>query len=209
MFYGLNNLDEKVSRHVTLQNGFFFEAGANDGVSQNNTLYFEQNCGWRGILVEPIPQRFFDCCVNRPKAYVEWGALVPANWDKPWVELTYCNLMTVTKGSWDTREQEMQHVQVGTQFIRGQQVYEFRARPLTISQVLDKYRVTHVDLMSIDLEGFEFQALHGLDFARHRPAWLLVEERQPDRLIQFLAPHYELVDKLSDLDLLFRARAPS
>jgi hypothetical protein len=68
MFYGLNHLDEKLSKIIDIEGGFFFEAGANDGVRQSNTLYFEESRGWRGILVEPIPNRFLDCVVNRPKA---------------------------------------------------------------------------------------------------------------------------------------------
>lgn len=207
MFYGLNGLDEKVAKHVDIQDGFFFEAGANDGVTQSNSLHFEESRGWRGILVEPIPQKFFDCTVNRPKALVEWGALVPPDWGKPYVELTYCNLMTVTNGSWETRDQELHHVSTGTRFIPGEQVHQFRARPMTISQVLDKHRVTHVDLMSIDLEGFELQALRGLDLGRHRPTWLLVEERKPAPLIELLSPVYDLVAQLSEIDMLFRVRA--
>jgi len=42
--------------------------------------------------------------------------------------------------------------------------------------------------MSIDLEGFELQALKRvLDFARVKPVWLLVEERHPEPLFAFLS----------------------
>ena len=41
----------------TIQNGFFFEAGANDGVEESNTHFLELN-GWQGILVEPNPDDF-------------------------------------------------------------------------------------------------------------------------------------------------------
>ena len=37
--YGLNELDLKIFNIVKhIENGFFIEAGANDGVRQNNTL---------------------------------------------------------------------------------------------------------------------------------------------------------------------------
>lgn len=205
MFHGRDNLDEKISRHVGIEGGFFFEAGANDGRAQSNSLYFEESRNWRGILVEPHPERFFECAANRPKAYVEWGALVPPDWNQDYVELTYCNLMTVTKGSWDDPRAEHDHIQQGMQYLRKEDrtIYEFRSRPLTISGVLDKFRVTHVDLMTIDLEGFELPALRGMDMTRHRPTWLVVEERQPDRLKSFLAPYYSFVDQLSDVDFLY------
>jgi FkbM family methyltransferase len=33
--------------------GFFIEIGANDGYTLSNTVYLEENFGWKGILVEP------------------------------------------------------------------------------------------------------------------------------------------------------------
>ena len=38
--------------------GFFIEAGAYNGVELSNTLYFEKNLGWTGLLVEPNPDAF-------------------------------------------------------------------------------------------------------------------------------------------------------
>src|SRR5262245_28840050 len=207
MFYGLDALDAKVAQYIDLQNGFYFEAGANNGILQSNTFYFERSRGWRGILVEPIPQRFFDCVVNRPNSIVEWGALVPPDWKQPYVELTYCNLMTVTKGSWPSAEAEAAHIASGRQFIPNEQVYDFRARPWTITALLNKHRITKVDFMSIDLEGFELQALKGLDFEQLRPTWLLVEERQPEALLALLSPWYSFVEKLSQYDYFFRAKS--
>ena len=37
-----------------LRDGFFVEAGADDLVEDSNTLYFEIERGWTGILVEPV-----------------------------------------------------------------------------------------------------------------------------------------------------------
>jgi hypothetical protein len=37
------------------QNGTFVEAGANDGVTESNTLALETEYGWTGLLAEPVP----------------------------------------------------------------------------------------------------------------------------------------------------------
>jgi hypothetical protein len=45
-----------------LKQGFFVEAGADDFVEFSNTLWFEMQHQWTGVLVEPNPTRF-------PKGY--------------------------------------------------------------------------------------------------------------------------------------------
>jgi hypothetical protein len=41
-YHGLNGLDKKMEAYLGYDNGYFVELGANDGVSQSNTLYFEK-----------------------------------------------------------------------------------------------------------------------------------------------------------------------
>jgi len=40
-YFALNDLDKKIERYLDFDNGFFVELGANDGVNQSNTLFFE------------------------------------------------------------------------------------------------------------------------------------------------------------------------
>ena len=47
----LDGLDAKLEQHLDFDGGFFVEAGANDGLTQSNTYYFERWRGWRGLLV--------------------------------------------------------------------------------------------------------------------------------------------------------------
>jgi hypothetical protein len=60
--------------------------------------------------------------------------------------------------------------------------------------------------MSLDVEGFEAQVLAGLDFDRHAPRYLLVEQR--DRacsaaVAQLLAGRYRRCEQLSPHDVLY------
>jgi len=48
------------------KNGFYVDVGAHDGISINNTLYFEKNNNWTGINVEPIKKVFERLVINRP-----------------------------------------------------------------------------------------------------------------------------------------------
>ena len=40
------------------RNGFLIEAGAFDGEFQSNSLFFETQCNYKGILIEPVPSIF-------------------------------------------------------------------------------------------------------------------------------------------------------
>jgi hypothetical protein len=65
-----------------------------------------------------------------------------------------------------------------------------------------------IDFLSLDVEGAELEVLKGVDFARYRFKYMLVECRNLTRLELFLAQQgYALVDRLSGHDYLFAPRA--
>ena len=68
MFYSQFNQDEILEKHIFkgFENGFFVDVGANDGVTINNTLFFEKERNWQGINIEPIPTVFSKLMSNRP-----------------------------------------------------------------------------------------------------------------------------------------------
>ena len=55
--YSLNDLDLKLDAILEQRDGFYIEAGANDGLNQSNTVFFERHRGWTGLLVEPLPRQ--------------------------------------------------------------------------------------------------------------------------------------------------------
>ena len=57
----LNDIDHKLEEYLPYKNGFFIEVGANDGFAQSNTYYFEKLRGWKGVLIEPIPDLYAKC----------------------------------------------------------------------------------------------------------------------------------------------------
>src|SRR5579863_7922949 len=94
-YYGLNDLDRKLEHYINFDNGVFVEAGANDGQTQSNTAYFARHRGWRGLLIEPIPELAARCRVARLESIVENCALVACDADGESVQMTYCGLMSV------------------------------------------------------------------------------------------------------------------
>jgi hypothetical protein len=73
--------------------------------------------------------------------------------------------------------------------------------------LIDRYQLPRIDLLVLDVEGFERQALSGLDLNRHRPKYILVEALFHESEIRtLLGQHYDFVAELGRKDLLFCAR---
>lgn len=190
-----------LAAHLDFDGGVFVEAGANDGFRQSNTYYLERFRGWRGVLVEPIPELYDRCVAERPKATVSNCALVSAHEPAGDLRLRYADL-----GSTAIDEDEYPFDEVNFGWDR---VYEVRVPARTLSEVIDDAGVGHIDFCSLDVEGFEVQVLEGLDLKRHAPTYFLVEFWNQERLAAIrsvLGPRYELIEKPSDHDALFRVQ---
>lgn len=128
------------------RNGTFVEAGALDGVFHSNTLHFESEKGWRGVLVEPIPPLCQAARTNRPLAQVFDCALGSD------VGVEDLEISLATPG-W-TGFTRLAHSRRATT-ARERLIVE--TRPL--ATVLREAGVTAVDYLSLDIEGAEFEVL--------------------------------------------------
>lgn len=203
--FGLNGLDSKVCEYLAFRRGFFVEAGANDGIAQSNTAYFERYLGWRGILIEPIPELAMRCRLNRPGAVVEQCALVPFEFSSDAIEMRYCNLMSLVEGARGSAEQDNAHVSAGLQHLaEGEKPYSLRVPARTLTSVLEAHRVARIDFLSLDVEGYEAPVLRGLDFARFSPEYILIETDDSTNVEDALGGRYRLIAQLSHHDRLYR-----
>ena len=205
--FALNELDLKLDRIMSgKRGGFFIEAGANDGLAQSNTLFFERFRGWSGLLVEPIPENFERCQTNRPTAIVANAALVPFDFVEPTVQMRYCNLMSMVKGGLRSAEDEAVHIEAGGKVQGGIGTYEVAVRARSLQSILDYHGIKYADLVVLDVEGFEAPVLRGIDFNRFEASNLLIEARYQDEIEEAIGERYEMVEQLSYHDLLYRPR---
>jgi len=67
--YSQLNQDIKVINFYNNKNyGYFVEIGANDGLLLSNTYLLEKNYNWKGICIEPLPDKFIELKNNRPNS---------------------------------------------------------------------------------------------------------------------------------------------
>jgi FkbM family methyltransferase len=205
----LFELDRKLETYLPERDGFFVEAGAFDGYLQSNTYYLERMKGWRGLLVEPVPQFYEACRRERPASQVYNYALVAPDHEGEPVTITVANLMSLVPGAQGSPEADQAHAQFGTRGGR-EPNYEIQVPGRTLSAVIDEAGAPEIDLLVLDVEGYEPEALSGLDMDRHAPRFILVEIMEPARtrssIEALMRDRYEHAERLSPHDHLYRRR---
>lgn len=205
----LYDMDQKLDRYIDRDGGFFVEAGANDGFEQSNTYWLERFRGWRGVLVEAIPELYREAVLERPDARVFNCALVPFDYDRETVTMRYGGLMSVVGGSRGSERDDREYVKPAFS-LRMESEYEVEVPARTLSSILDEAGAAEIDLLSLDVEGFEPSVLRGLSLDRHAPRFILVEihdmETGKPVIDEILGDRYEPLAELSPMDLLYRRR---
>jgi FkbM family methyltransferase len=196
----LFGMDRRLTELMPSRNGVFVEAGAHDGYTQSNTYFLERYLGWSGVLVEPVPELREKCEKRRPRSRVVGCALVGPG-HPPQATINFGDLMS-TLGDANYAE--------GGLAVTGRAAYAATVPAKTLSSVLDEAGVETPDVIVLDLEGHELDALRGLDLDRHAPRFLLIEtmdraKMQP-QFDALLGSHFEFAEPVSDFDLLYRRR---
>lgn len=146
--------------------GFFVEVGAFHPYWGSQTWYLEQQ-GWRGILIEPIPRFCQPLRETRAGARVFQVACGAPNHPPTMAfhEAEYAPHSSLKPGQVDAE----------TRYVA-----EHVVTVMTLDEVLREAGEPKVDFVSIDVEGAQLEVLRGLDFARHHPELVLVEDHLRD-----------------------------
>jgi len=166
-YYSQHGEDFLLHKVFNKTNGFFIEVGCIDGLRFSNTLFFEK-LGWKGLCIEAHNDYIELLNKNRPNSKVVHCAI--GDNDKDDV-VFYANARGSLSSLDKTTEERWRrdYAEHFTGF--EEQVVKER----TLTNVLDEFGVKEIDLLSIDIEGYEIEALMGLDFTKYKPEVLIVE----------------------------------
>jgi FkbM family methyltransferase len=164
MFHSQFQQDEYLEKNIFkgYSNGFFMDVGAHDGVSLNNTLYFEKNNNWTGINVEPIQNVYDSLVVNRPNCINLNCAVCNNDGVADFISNSgYTEMLSGLKSEYDYRHINRLHNEVNSY---GGNTEIIQVDTQKIETICDKYNIKHINYLSIDVEGAEFEVIKSINF---------------------------------------------
>jgi FkbM family methyltransferase len=149
-----------------VENGIFVEVGALDGIEYSNTLVFERYLNWTGVLIEGCPSSAAKLVKNRLKTINFAKAICPATQSPRIVNFTeQCGPSSGIPGNSGDKFMELSHNHAA--------VIPVNCAPM--SEILFEANVKNVDLLSVDVEGFELPLLQSIDFHAVHVGVIIIE----------------------------------
>jgi FkbM family methyltransferase len=153
--------------------GFFVEVGAYDGY-QLSVTYGLEAAGWRGLLIEAIPERCDRCRIRRPYSRVVNAAVSRKGSDGT---ATFV-VVPEQNGLLSYLDQDTEHARFMALTATAKERITVPLR--TIDGLLDGHEGP-IDAAIIDVEGAELDVLDGFDIERWRPRVLFLEDNSLGR----------------------------
>jgi FkbM family methyltransferase len=184
--------------------GIFVDIGAHNGITYSNTYFLEKERHWTGLCVEPLPDIFTQLCNNRNCFCVQacvsdhtyYGQLLRVL--NPIVNI---EMLSGLIDKYDPRHVE--RIQDTLKQYGGS--YELiDVSCYSLNDLLEHYNIKHINFLSLDIEGGEYDLLTAVDFERYKIDVIVVEDNYQDpRFATFLATKGYFCAKRLEWDLVF------
>jgi FkbM family methyltransferase len=163
-YYSQDGQDKYLDTNVfkSFKNGVFVDVGAHDGLSINNTIFFEKNRGWSGINVEPIKSVYDELTKNRPKSINLNYAVSNTDGNAEFIcNEGYTEMISGLKDYFDPRHIKRLNNELNR---HGGQTNVITVPTKRLETILDEIGIKHVHYLSIDVEGAEFEVVKSINF---------------------------------------------
>lgn len=185
------------------RHGVFVDIGAHNGISFSNTYFFEKELEWTGICVEPIAHVFNQLQKNRTCLCI-CGCISTDDHNSMHSFLQISGYPEMLSGLIDKFDpKHLSRILHEIQEYGGS--YKIIDVPCyNLNKILEDAGIHHVNFLSLDTEGGEFEILQNFDFSKCQVDVITVEDNyRIHPFISLLADKgFEFVTALNQ-DLIF------
>jgi FkbM family methyltransferase len=198
MFYGQYKQDKYLydTFFKDKKDGVFLDIGASDGIRYSNSLFFEK-LGWTGLCVEPREEAFKKLSEIR-NCYKENIAISDKAGDYQFQQLDGwgSGLSGIVS---NYNPQHVQRIAREKKHPKHVESSLITVHAVPLQLLLDKYELTNIDFMSLDVEGGELPVLNSIDWNKTRISVICVENNYNTKDIpRFLkSKGYKYVTRIS------------
>ena len=177
------------------QRGFFVEFGATNGVALSNSFLLETEFHWSGILCEPAMGWKSHLVKNRTAAIDTRCVFSESGLSLSFSETSIPELSTID-GFGESDESKVSR--------RSRKTYEVET--VSLLDLLREHNApNHIDFLSVDTEGSEFEILNAFDFSKYSFGAICVEHnytatRAKVRDLLLSKGYRQVYSELSDFD---------
>jgi FkbM family methyltransferase len=166
-----------------LEQGYFVDLGAYDGLEWSNTVSLERQRGWTGIAIEPADEVFPRLQRNRPDiTCVQAFAWSRADEE---VSYTFADGLSGVRSALPATLKHRYRKKLDDGATR-------KLKTTTLQQILDDHNAPRmVDYLSIDANGTDYQVLLGLDLTTRVFRTITVEHNRQLRRRQQIISYLE------------------
>jgi FkbM family methyltransferase len=171
----------------TTSDVFFVEIGAMDGVSFDPLYQYVMRYGWRGLLIEPLPDLFEQLRRNydgqRGLSFEniaiseETGTRVMYRVNPDAIEQGLVPRWAKGISSFFNDRNALGGLRVPTETFEQMRPYITKQSVScdTLARVFERHGVQKIDVLVMDVEGYDFHVLRQLDFGRFLPHVIMME----------------------------------
>mmetsp|Transcript_33747 Transcript_33747/g.52535 ORF Transcript_33747/g.52535 Transcript_33747/m.52535 type:complete len:260 (-) Transcript_33747:24-803(-) len=179
VFFSQNGQDqwiyENILKRSTNGRGVFLEAGAVDGVTNSNTLFFERSLGWNGVCIEPSPESFKELQVLRPGCDTKNLAIggLTKSGTASFVVGSGGNSLCSQRGFLDSSDSSDEKLRKNCGSVTSVEV-----AVVPFAELLYQLGLKRLELLSLDLEGAELEVLQSIDFSVISITSMIIENNE-------------------------------
>lgn len=187
------SLSEFLDTYSRAKKGNFtvVQIGANDGITHDPVHKYIKRDGWNGVLLEPQPRvynRYLKKIYARnPGIHTVCAALGEEEGKRDLYQIGFSDMRWATGLASFNRENVQKAYDTGLVASRcakhglkiptepEQQIIAEEVDIISPKRLLKQYEITHIDLLQIDTEGFDYEVIKMFDIAQTKPDAIIFE----------------------------------